>query len=212
MTLRWSPRPRRQKPWCVAILGRQHLMAPAMFAGNVNKAIESLQKSLALNPQQDETWIWLGLAFKKKGDTTKAREALDKALQLNPQSPFAHNASRSLSQYSLRFPLPENCPRSAGEIAVLTLAVTRPFCLGSRPRTRRLEHLKRSSEHRSNGEKSRRGQREACAKAVLPRADNCRSMILVKSASDCAPLKNSPLIKKVGVALTPAWEPASKSC
>jgi len=104
----------------------------------------------------------------------------------------------------------ENCPRSAGEIAVLTLAVTRPFCLGSRPR--RLEHLKRSCEHRSNGEKSRRGQRDACAKAVLPRADNCRSMILVKSASDCAPLKNSPLIKKVGVAFTPAWEPASKSC
>jgi tetratricopeptide (TPR) repeat protein len=93
-------------------------MAPAMFGGNVNKAIESFQKSLALNPQQDETWIWLGLAFKKKGDTTKAREALDKALQLNPQSPFAHNASRSLSQYSLRPPLPENCPRSAGEIAV----------------------------------------------------------------------------------------------
>jgi hypothetical protein len=47
-------------------------------------------------------------------------------------------------------------------------------------------------------------QGEACALALPPGADNCRSMILVKSASDCAPLKNSPLIKKVGVALTPA--------
>src|SRR5438445_12890244 len=36
-------------------------------------------------------------------------------------------------------------------------------------------------------------------------------MIFVKSASDCGPLKNSPLMKKVGVALTPAWEPASTS-
>jgi Tfp pilus assembly protein PilF len=81
-----------------ASLGRQYLMAPAMFGGDVNKAIESFQKSLVLDPQQDETWVWLAQAFKKKGDKPQAREAIDKALLLNPKSQFARNAAASLSQ------------------------------------------------------------------------------------------------------------------
>src|SRR5262249_51806853 len=51
-------------------------------------------------------------------------------------------------------------------------------------------------------------QRDACVEALRSNTDNWLSIILVKSATDCGPLKNSPLIKKVGVALTPAWEPA----
>ena len=87
---------RNPRAW--ASLGRQYLMAPAMFGGDVSKAIESFQKSLALDPQQDETWVWLAQAFKKKGDKPKAHDALDKALQLNPQSPLARNVAASLSQ------------------------------------------------------------------------------------------------------------------
>jgi tetratricopeptide (TPR) repeat protein len=85
-----------KNPRVWASLGRQYLMAPAMFGGDINKAIESFRKSLALDPSQDETCIWLALAFKKKGDLAKARELLDRALELNPQSHFARHESDSL--------------------------------------------------------------------------------------------------------------------
>ena len=79
-----------------ASLGRQYLMAPKMFGGDVPKAIESFQKSLALDPIQDETWVWLAKAFQKQGDKSKARDAATKALQLNPGSPFAKATASEL--------------------------------------------------------------------------------------------------------------------
>jgi len=40
---------------------------PKMFGGDVAKAIESFQKSLAFDTSQDETWAWLPKPFKNKG-------------------------------------------------------------------------------------------------------------------------------------------------
>lgn len=78
-----------KNPRVWASLGRQSLMAPSMFGGNMDKAIESFQKSLALDPKQDETLVWLAQAYKKKGDMTQARAAVEEALALNPQNPMA---------------------------------------------------------------------------------------------------------------------------
>jgi tetratricopeptide (TPR) repeat protein len=79
-----------------ASLGRQYLMAPKMFGGDVNKSIQTFQKSLSLDPQQDETYVWLAKAYEKLGDTAKAREAVQRALRLNPQNPMAQDLSSSL--------------------------------------------------------------------------------------------------------------------
>ncbi|PWT87482.1 MAG: hypothetical protein C5B56_10355 [Proteobacteria bacterium] len=76
-----------------ASLGRQYLMAPKMFGGDIAKSIESFQKSLALNDRQDDTWVWLAQAFVKQGDKAKAREALGRAESLNPGSPFAKSVA-----------------------------------------------------------------------------------------------------------------------
>jgi len=81
-----------------ASLGRQYLMTPKMFGGDVPKAIESFQKSLAFDTSQDETWVWLAKAFQKQGDTSKAREAVQHALSLNPESRFAQAAAASLEK------------------------------------------------------------------------------------------------------------------
>jgi tetratricopeptide (TPR) repeat protein len=86
-----------KSPRVWASLGRQYLMAPKMFGGDVAKAIESLQKSLALDPAQDETWAWLAKAFQKQGDKTKAHDALQHALSLNPDSPWIKEAADSLN-------------------------------------------------------------------------------------------------------------------
>jgi tetratricopeptide (TPR) repeat protein len=81
-----------------ASLGRQYLMAPKMFGGDIPKAVESFQKSLAIDPAQDETWVWLCKALQKQGDKNKAREAVQRALSLNPESHFAQAASASLEK------------------------------------------------------------------------------------------------------------------
>lgn len=78
-----------QNPRVWASLGRQYLMAPKMFGGDVAKAIESFQKSLAIDSTRDETWVWLAKAYQKQPDKTKARDAVQHALQLNPQSLLA---------------------------------------------------------------------------------------------------------------------------
>jgi tetratricopeptide (TPR) repeat protein len=78
-----------KNPRVWASSGRKFLMAPKMFGGDVPKAIESFQKSLALDPSQDETWVWLAKAYQKQGDKSKAQDAIQHALQLNPQNTFA---------------------------------------------------------------------------------------------------------------------------
>jgi tetratricopeptide (TPR) repeat protein len=86
-----------KNPRVWASLGRQYLMAPKMFGGDVSKAIESLEKSAALDPQQDETYVWLAKAYKKHGEKTKAQNAIQHALTLNPDSLWIKNAANSLN-------------------------------------------------------------------------------------------------------------------
>ena len=76
-----------------ASLGRQYYMAPKMFGGDNDKAIESFRKSTQLDPQSDETYVWLAMALRKKGDAAGADEALQMALKLNPQSVFAQKTA-----------------------------------------------------------------------------------------------------------------------
>lgn len=66
-------------PQVWASQGRQYLMAPKMFAGDVNKAIESFQKSLSLDALQDETYVWLAKAYEQQGENSKACEAIQQA-------------------------------------------------------------------------------------------------------------------------------------
>jgi tetratricopeptide (TPR) repeat protein len=86
-----------KNPRVWASLGRQYLMTPKMFGGDVTKAIESFQKSLAFDTSQDETWVWLAKAFQKQGDRAKARDAVQHAVALNPDSPWVRNAANSLN-------------------------------------------------------------------------------------------------------------------
>lgn len=82
-----------KNPRVWASLGRQYLLTPKTFGGDVSKAIDSFQKSLALDSSQDETWTWLAKAYQKQGDKAKALDAIHRALELNPQSPSASELS-----------------------------------------------------------------------------------------------------------------------
>jgi tetratricopeptide (TPR) repeat protein len=85
-----------KNPRVWASRGRQYLMTPKAFGGDTSKAIDTFRKSLALDPDQDETWVWLAKADLKQSDKTSARDAIRHALQLNPQDPWAQETSKAL--------------------------------------------------------------------------------------------------------------------
>ena len=76
-------------PRVFASLGRQYLEAPHMFGGDVDKAIASFRQATQLDPKSDETYVWLAIALRKKGDAAGAEQELQQALRLNPRSAFA---------------------------------------------------------------------------------------------------------------------------
>ncbi len=78
-----------KNPHVWASLGREYLMTPKMFGGDIAKVTESFQKSLAVDPSQDDTWVWLSEAFQKQGDKTKARDISQHVLKLYSTSQFA---------------------------------------------------------------------------------------------------------------------------
>lgn len=88
--------PKNPRAW--ASLGRQTLLAPRMFGGDVEKAIGSFKKSLELDSESDETWAWLARAYDKHGDRAKAREAALRARSLNPASISARELVSALEQ------------------------------------------------------------------------------------------------------------------
>ena len=80
-------------PRVQASLGRQYLLAPKMFGGNVDLAIEHFLKATQLDPKSDENFVWLAIAYRKKGDAASADKALQDALRLNPRSEFAKHTA-----------------------------------------------------------------------------------------------------------------------
>ena len=87
-----------KNPRVWASTGRQYLMTPKTFGGDIAKAIDSFKKSLALDPNQDETWVWLAKGYEKQSDKTNARDAIQRALRLNPQNTLAQETSKSLEK------------------------------------------------------------------------------------------------------------------
>jgi tetratricopeptide (TPR) repeat protein len=80
-------------PTVLASLGREYLMSPPTFGGDVNKAIVNFRQATEADPANDENFVWLSLAYKKAGNNPDADKALQEALHLNPDSVFAKNTA-----------------------------------------------------------------------------------------------------------------------
>jgi tetratricopeptide (TPR) repeat protein len=76
-------------PLGYAVQGRKYFYTPSAFGGDIDKAIESFKRAVALDPHSDEDFAWLAKAYRKKGDAAHEKEAIGQALSLNPRSVFA---------------------------------------------------------------------------------------------------------------------------
>lgn len=76
-------------PQAFTVIGRKYLYSPSMFGGDIDKAIESFKRATGADPRNDEAFVWLAIAYRKKGDPERARQALSEALRLNSRSVFA---------------------------------------------------------------------------------------------------------------------------
>jgi tetratricopeptide (TPR) repeat protein len=74
--------------------GRQYLESPKMFGGDVDKSIGDFRTATQLDPKSDETFVWLAIALRKKGDNVGADQAVREAIRLNPRSAFAQQAKK----------------------------------------------------------------------------------------------------------------------
>jgi tetratricopeptide (TPR) repeat protein len=76
-------------PRIYIVIGRRQLYSPRMFGGDLEKAIESFRKATTVDPHCDERFVWLAMAYGKKGDSSAARAAVDQALRLNNRNVVA---------------------------------------------------------------------------------------------------------------------------
>lgn len=83
-------------PFVYVVIGRRELYSPKMFGGDIDKAIASFRKSTTVDPHYDEGFVWLAIAYDKKGDRDAAKAAIAEALRVNSQSVFAKKAQASL--------------------------------------------------------------------------------------------------------------------
>jgi uncharacterized Ntn-hydrolase superfamily protein len=57
----------------------------ALTAGNPKKAIAIIEKAIELNPHSDDTYVQLGMIYKKMGKKQEAEKAFRKATSINPR-------------------------------------------------------------------------------------------------------------------------------
>jgi tetratricopeptide (TPR) repeat protein len=57
---------------------------PQQLGGGFELAIADFRKSIELDPQRAESYLWLGLSLRKENKNGEARQAFQKALQLDP--------------------------------------------------------------------------------------------------------------------------------
>ncbi len=80
-------------------LGVYYLYAPALFGGNLERAVSAFQQSEALTSDETVQFLsyrWRGVAYAKLGKVAEAREAFQKALAIYPKSSWDRNELNKL--------------------------------------------------------------------------------------------------------------------
>jgi tetratricopeptide (TPR) repeat protein len=80
-------------------LGVYYLYAPALFGGNLERALSEFRESEALTSDETVRFLsyrWRGVAYAKLGEAAEAREAFQNALTIYPKSSWDRNELNKL--------------------------------------------------------------------------------------------------------------------
>jgi tetratricopeptide (TPR) repeat protein len=86
-----------QNPRAYIGLGIWKLKAPEFFGGNIEGAIKNLKEAIQISPDIYEAYVWLGIAYKKKGKIDEAKMVLEKALVISPNNDWVKSELSKLS-------------------------------------------------------------------------------------------------------------------
>jgi superkiller protein 3 len=78
-------------------IARQRLGFYRLLEKDWQGAIRLLESSVAIDPKQVQTWVWLGQAYQNAGQKGRAIEAYRKALELDPKQPDARIGLQQLT-------------------------------------------------------------------------------------------------------------------
>jgi len=78
-----------------------------LSAGQLDKALEVLQKARRLDPRNDRVWALLGRVWFKKGDVRQALDAFRLAVRLNPEDTMSRIMVETIEQFPLPAPAPQ---------------------------------------------------------------------------------------------------------
>ena len=79
--------PKSADVWVARGVGNYYL--PAMMGGGPKNATEDFRKAIALDGNNAEAYLWLGVALHKLNQNAEARQAFGKSLALNPKRLWA---------------------------------------------------------------------------------------------------------------------------
>jgi len=94
---KFGPKVKEENVKAMALDDKNPQVSASLGGGDLTKAIESFEKSVAPDTRQDETYVWPARAYKKQGDKAKARDAIQHALTLTPDSSGVQDAANALN-------------------------------------------------------------------------------------------------------------------
>jgi tetratricopeptide (TPR) repeat protein len=98
-TLKKAQRLQPEAPAVLFGLGSFYLLAPKFGGGDLDHAIEYLEKAVAADPLFADAYVRLSQAYKKKGNAAGATKSMEKALALDPKNELARDVSTGTCRF-----------------------------------------------------------------------------------------------------------------
>ena len=81
-------------------LGSFYFLAPSIAGGNINKAVDYLERTIEADPLFTDGYVRLAQVYKSKGDLVKYRFYLDKAVAIDPQNELLRDEQGGVCKFN----------------------------------------------------------------------------------------------------------------
>ena len=99
-TLKKAERLQPNSPAVLFGLGSFYFLAPRVAGGNVDKALEYLERAIAADPLFADAYVRLAQIYKNKGNEQKYELYIDKALEIDPDNELAKDEISGICKFN----------------------------------------------------------------------------------------------------------------